>query len=75
MTADPNRDGSVQTGGRSSASSFAGGTDGTGAHGSLGERSPSWWEPEDGSEPEPWVSAEGAYERFADWIDERGIEL
>lgn len=58
-----------------SASSFAAGASDLGVHGSLGEKAPSWWEPDDGTALEPWLSAEEAYERFADWVDERGIEL
>lgn len=46
-----------------------------GVHGSLGALSPTWWEPEDGSEPEPWLSASAAFERFLDWTLARGIEL
>ena len=47
-------------------------------HGSLGKLSPSWWEPEpdqDGNvpEPEPWLDAESAYQRFLDWVEARGI--
>ncbi len=45
------------------------------AFGSLGSLSPTWWEPEDGSEPEPWLSASAAFERFFDWTLARGIEL
>ena len=44
------------------------------AHGSLGKLSPSWWMPEDGDEPEPWLDTETAYERFVDWVERRGIE-
>lgn len=44
------------------------------AHGSLGALAPAWWEPEDGSDPEPWLDAETAYERFLDWVAARGIE-
>ena len=44
------------------------------AHGSLGALSPSWWLPEDGAEPEPWLDTETAYERFITWVEERGIE-
>ncbi len=58
-----------------SASSFAAGTGSTGEHGSLGALSPSWWEPAEGEEPEPWCSADEAFERFLSWCDERGIEL
>ena len=46
-----------------------------GAFGSLGALSPTWWEPEDGSQPEPWLSASAAFERFLDWTLARGIEL
>ena len=46
-----------------------------GAFGSLGALSPTWWEPEDGSEPEPWTSASDAFERFLEWTLARGIEL
>ena len=63
-------------GARSSASSFAGGgTAGPTAPGSLGALSPSWYEPEDGSEPEPWLTADEAFERFLGWCNVRGIEL
>ena len=63
-------------GARSSASSFAGGgTAEPAAPGSLGALSPSWYEPEDGSEPEPWLTADEAFERFLGWCDARGIEL
>ncbi len=58
-----------------SASSFAGGTDTTGEFGSLGKLSPCWWEPEDGSKPEPWLTPDAAFERFLEWTGERGIEL
>ena len=44
------------------------------AHGSLGALAPTWWEPEDGSDPEPWLTAEEAYERFLDWTMARDIE-
>lgn len=44
------------------------------AHGSLGNLAPAWWMPEDGSEPEPWLDAETAYERFIGWVEARGIE-
>lgn len=46
------------------------------AHGSLGALAPSWWEPEeteDGYEPEPWIDASEALERFLEWADARGI--
>ena len=58
-----------------SASSFAAGTSSTGEHGSLGALSPSWWEPAEGEEPEPWCTADEAFERFLGWCGERGIEL
>ncbi len=58
-----------------SASSFAGGTETTGEFGSLGKLSPTWWEPEDGSEPEPWLAPDAAFERFLEWTGDRGIEL
>lgn len=45
------------------------------AHGSLGSLSPTWWEPEDGSDPEPWLSESAAFERFLEWTLARGIEL
>ena len=49
------------------------------AHGSLGALAPSWWEPESSdseptSDPEPWLTAEDAYERFMEWVSSRGIE-
>ena len=59
----------------SSASSFAAGTGSTGEHGSLGALSPSWWEPAEGEEPEPWLTPDEALERFLSWCEERGIEL
>ncbi|MDY4042165.1 MAG: DUF3516 domain-containing protein [Collinsella sp.] len=43
------------------------------AHGSLGALSPSWWEEDDGTEPEPWLTTEEAYERFLAWVEARGI--
>lgn len=43
-------------------------------HGSLGDLAPSWWEPEDGTEPEPWLTTEEAYECFLEWTSARGIE-
>ncbi len=57
-----------------SSSSFAAGT-GSIEFGSLGELSPCWWEPEDGSAPEPWLSPDEAFERFLGWCEARGIEL
>ena len=58
----------------SSASSFSAGT-GALAAGSLGALAPSWWEPEDGSAPEPWLTPDEAFERFLDWAGDQGIEL
>ena len=43
--------------------------------GSLGALSPSWWEPEDGSAPEPWLTPDEAFERFFEWAEGQGIEL
>ena len=57
-----------------SASSFSGGT-GELTAGALGELSPTWWEPEDGSEPEPWLTPDEAFERFLGWAEGQGIEL
>ena len=46
------------------------------AAGSLGRLAPSWWEPEEGgAEPEPWLSADEALDRFLDWTASQGIEL
>ena len=58
----------------SSASSFSAGT-GALAAGSLGALAPSWWEPEDGSAPEPWLTPDQAFERFFEWAADQGIEL
>ena len=44
------------------------------AHGSLGRLAPTWWEPEEG-EPEPWLTADEALDRFLGWVEARGIEL
>ena len=44
------------------------------APGSLGALAPSWWEPTDGEEAEPWLTAEDAYGRFLKWVEARGIE-
>ena len=57
------------------ASSFSGGTGTEAEFGSLGALSPTWWEPEDGSEPEPWLTPDQAFERFFEWTSDRGIEL
>ncbi len=57
------------------ASSFSGGTGTEAEFGSLGALSPTWWEPEDGSEPEPWLTPDAAFERFYEWTADRGIEL
>lgn len=61
--------------GASAASSFSGGTGTEAEFGSLGALSPTWWEPEDGSEPEPWLTPDQAFERFFEWTSDRGIEL
>ena len=46
------------------------------AHGSLGRLAPTWWEPEEGEgEPEPWLTADEALDRFLGWVEARGIEL
>ena len=60
---------------RIAASSFAAGGTAPAAPGSLGALSPSWFEPEDGEEPEPWLTADEAFERFLGWCENRGIEL
>ena len=61
--------------GAGAASSFSGGTGTEAEFGSLGALSPTWWEPEDGSEPEPWLTPDQAFERFFEWTSNRGIEL
>ncbi len=60
---------------RESSSSFSAGAEDMGEHGSLGDLSPTWWVPEDGSEPEPWLDAELAFERFLSWTADRGVVL
>ncbi len=70
--ANNNQDAVTVTG---AASSFSGGTGTEAEFGSLGALSPCWWEPEDGSEPEPWLKADQAFERFLEWTGSRGIEL
>ena len=72
--ANNNQD-AVTVTGAGAASSFSGGTRTEAAFGSLGALSPCWWEPEDGSEPEPWLKADQAFERFLEWTASRGIEL
>ena len=72
--ANNNQD-AVTVTGAGAASSFSGGTGTEAEFGSLGALSPCWWEPEDGSEPEPWLKADQAFERFLEWTDSRGIEL
>ena len=72
--ANNNQD-AVTVTGAGAASSFSGGTGTEAAVGSLGALSPCWWEPEDGSEPEPWLKADQAFERFLEWTAGRGIEL
>ena len=59
--------------GAGAASSFSGGTGTEAEFGSLGALSPTWWEPEDGSEPEPWLTPDQAFERFFEWTSDRGI--
>ena len=44
------------------------------AHGSLGSLAPSWWEPAEGEEAEPWLDLATAYQRFLEWVEARGIE-
>ena len=70
--ANNNQDAVTVTG---AASSFSGGTGTEAEFGSLGALSPCWWEPEDSSEPEPWLKADQAFERFLEWTGSRGIEL
>ena len=72
--ANNNQD-AVTVTGAGAASSFSGGTGTEAEFGSLGALSPYWWEPEDGSEPEPWLKADQAFERFLEWTGSRGIEL
>ena len=72
--ANNNQD-AVTVTGAGAASSFSGGTGTEAGFGSLGALSPCWWEPEDGSEPEPWLKADQAFERFLEWTGSRGIEL
>ena len=72
--ANNNQD-AVTVTGAGAASSFSGGTGTEAEFGSLGALSPCWWEPEDGSEPEPWLKADQAFERFLEWTSNRGIEL
>ena len=72
--ANNNQD-AVTVTGAGAASSFSGGTGTEAEFGSLGALSPCWWEPEDGSEPEPWLKADQAFERFLEWTGSRGIEL
>ena len=72
--ANNNQDAATVTG-AGAASSFSGGTGTEAEFGSLGALSPCWWEPEEGSEPEPWLKADQAFERFLEWTGSRGIEL
>ncbi len=72
--ANNNQD-AVTVTGAGAASSFSGGAGTEAEFGSLGALSPCWWEPEDGSEPEPWLKADQAFERFLEWTGSRGIEL
>ncbi len=45
------------------------------AYGTLGRIAPEWWEPQDGSEPDPWLTEDQAFERFLAWVTDLGIEL
>ncbi len=45
------------------------------AFGSLGALAPSWWEPAEGGEAEPWLEPDEAFDRFSDWVSDRGIEF
>ena len=65
----------IAVSGAGAASSFAGGTGQAAEFGSLGALSPSWWEAEDGSEPEPWLTPDEAFERFFEWTADQGIDL
>ena len=65
----------VPTSRTGAASSFSGGTGTEAEFGSLGRLSPTWWVPEDDSEPEPWLTPDEAFERFFDWCAGRGIDL
>ena len=75
QNAASNNQDAVTVTGAGAASSFSGGTRTEAEFGSLGALSPCWWEPEDGSEPEPWLKADQAFERFLEWTGSRGIEL
>ena len=59
--------------GAGAASSFSGGTGTEAEFGSLGALSPTWWEPEDGSEPEPWLTPDQAFERFFEWTSDLSL--
>ena len=72
-----NQEKSSSTNANATAAANANATDGAfDAHapGSLGALAPSWWEPADGEEAEPWLTAEDAYGRFLEWVEARGIE-
>ena len=58
-----------------SSASTGGSFPGSSAYGALGCMAPSWWEPEEGEEAEPWLTSDEAFERFLDWTIERGVEL
>ena len=58
-----------------SSASTGGSFPGSSAYGALGRMAPSWWEPEEGEEAEPWLTSDEAFERFLDWTIERGVEL
>ena len=63
------------TAGGASGASAVGSFPGSSAYGALGRMAPSWWEPEEGEEAEPWLTSDEAFERFLDWAIERGVEL
>ncbi len=58
-----------------SASSFAAGTCSTWRARFARRALAKLVEPAEGEEPEPWCTADEAFERFLAWCDERGIEL
>lgn len=67
--------GGVGEGGQESGSASSGAELGANAYGALGRLAPSWWVPEDGSEPEPWKTADEAFEQFLEWTADLGLEL
>ena len=36
---------------------------------------PSWWEPAEGGDAEPWLEPDEAFDRFSDWVSDRGSEF